>query len=261
MTVTTIPAPSPHPSTPLSQQRFFTSTHAAEASRFQTAKTSGSRNSLNYVLTLRTNDDHHESMTRLRTIYFPPKLNKLDAHITLFHALPGEKLETDVLPAIRDIVSGTKSYRIRVTQPFRLKSGIGISIADDVEYANKGKHGRNMTRIIHAELRKKWHDWLSDQDSQPVRMHYTVMNKVNDDRIVDSALNQLKESFSKGVDVSNGRFDHEHPPPPAREGEHVTDDEGTERIVTEGLVEGLTLWKYDGRTGHWTEPFQFDFPK
>lgn len=197
-------------------------------------------------------------MTKLRNVYFPPKLNRLDAHVTLFHALPGEKLENDVLPAIKNMASSTRPYRIRATHPFRLKLGVGISIADDIDNADKGKRGRNMTRIIHAELRKKW-NWLSDQDSQPVRMHYTVMNKVNDEQTIDRAFKQLKKSFSKGVDISGGHFDHHKPTQSGEEEESTDDKENCEKLVTEGLVQGLTLWKYNSRTGRWTEPVQFDF--
>lgn len=259
MPVTTIPAPASAPASPgqPSQQQAFSTTKSAEASRFQTANTSGPHNLPNYVLTLRTSADHQASMTKLRNVYFPPKLNRLDAHITLFHALPGEKLETDVLPAVKDMAAGTQPYRIRVTHPFRLKKGVGISIADDIDHADDGKRGRNMTRIIHAELRKKW-DWLSDQDSQPVRMHYTVMNKVDNEQTVDRAFKQLRNSFNKGIDLSGGHFDHDKAPE-SGEKEDAVDKESCEKLVTESLVQGLTLWKYNGRTGRWTEPQQFDF--
>lgn len=260
MTVTTIPAPAPVSSGQPSQRKPFSTTQPDEASRFQTAKTSGPHDLPSYVLTLRTSPDLHASMTKLRDVYFPPKLNKLDAHITLFHALPGEKLETDVLPVIKDMVSNTQPYRIRAEHPFRLKAGVGIAIADDVDHANKGKHGRNMTRIIHAELRKKWGDWLSDQDSQPVRMHYTVMNKVNDDQTVDRAFKKLKTSFYKGLDVSGGQFNHDKKLESSEE-EDVVDKEKCDKLVTEGLVEGLTLWRYSNRSGRWIEPVQFDFAK
>lgn len=252
MTVSTIP----HASS--DQHRPFSSTASNEASQFQSPKSSSdAHHGPSYVLTLHTDRAHHTSMTKLRNTYFPPKLNKLDAHITLFHALPGQKLDTEVLPAIKDIVSGTKSYRIRATGPFRLKLGVGISIADDIEYANKGKNGRNMTRIIHAELRKKWGTWLSDQDSRPVKAHYTVMNKVNNDQVVEKALKELEASFREGFDLSAGSFDHETTSQP--DGSKGDEIDKKEKLVLEGLVQGLTLWTYDERSGRWTNPSHFDF--
>lgn len=116
-----------------------------------------------------------------------------------------------------------------------------------------------MTRIIHAELRKKWGNWLSDQDAKPVKVHYTVMNKVNDDRIVDRAFKQLEKSFARGIDVSGGHFDHEREPESGEGSEDASDSGKNEKLVAEGLVQGLTLWKYDDKSGHWTDPLQFDF--
>ncbi|KAH9810903.1 2'-5' RNA ligase superfamily [Teratosphaeria destructans] len=51
-----------------------------------------------YVLTLQTNKPHHHRMTQLRDKYFPETINKLEAHLTLFHALPGSKLESSHHP-------------------------------------------------------------------------------------------------------------------------------------------------------------------
>lgn len=252
MTVSTIP----HGHS--DQHRPLSTTAPNEASQFQTPKfSSNASHGSSYVLTLHTDKAHHVSMTKLRAVYFPPKLNKLDAHITLFHALPEEKLDTEILPAIKDIVSTTKPYRIRATGPFRLRSGVGISIADDIEYANKGKNGRNMTRIIHAELRKKWGSWLSDQDSRPVKAHYTVMNKVNDDQVVEKALQELEASFQKGIDFSGGHFDPETPSHPGESKDSATAK--NEKLVPEGQVQGLTLWTYDEKSGRWTKPLNFEF--
>jgi len=193
-------------------------------------------------------------MNSLRKTYFPPKLNKIPAHITLFHALPGSKLVSDVLPAIRHIASQTPPYRIRAINPIRLSHGAGIKIADDIDHA---KRGRNMTRIIHAELRKKWSEWLSEQDSTTPGFHYTVMNKVKRERLIAQALTQLNASFEKGEDVSGGKFDHSGKnniqPGVEREdnGEH-------EKLHFVGDVQGMILWKYE-RSGHWTNPQEFKF--
>ena len=159
-----------------------------------------------YVLTLLTDSAHQRCMNSLRSTYFPARINKIPAHITLFHALPASKLDSEIIPAIKDIAARTSSYRIQATGPSRMRHGIMVNVADDIDHANHNKHGRNMTRIIHAELRKKWGEWLSEQDSTPVKIHYTVMNKVNDDKSVDSALKELKESFQKGEDLSHGHF-------------------------------------------------------
>ncbi len=46
------------------------------------------------ILTARMEPAAQERFTALRTAHFPPSRNYLSAHITLFHALPGDELET-----------------------------------------------------------------------------------------------------------------------------------------------------------------------
>ncbi|KAK5952721.1 hypothetical protein OHC33_006313 [Knufia fluminis] len=255
MTVTTAPAA---PVTSGQQTQSLSSTAAEQRFNNQRPNVEGySNDQPSYVLSLWTDRAHNDSMNSLRKTYFPPKLNKIPAHITLFHALPGSKLESDVLPAIRHIASRTPPYRVRATNPMRLSHGVGIKVADDIDHANDSTRGRNMTRIVHAELRKKWGEWLSEQDSTPPRFHYTVMNKVNNERVVEQALAQLEESFKRGEDVSGGKFDHS-----GKNNDRLDEEgEGTDRhqkLAFVGEVQGLILWRYE-RSGHWADPEQFKF--
>jgi hypothetical protein len=55
------------------------------------------------VLTLRTNPNHHEIMTALCDKYLPGQINMLAGHISLFHSLPGSKLDESTIPGIEDI--------------------------------------------------------------------------------------------------------------------------------------------------------------
>ena len=48
------------------------------------------------IVTLELNPALHAELTRCRTRLFPPERNYLDAHVTLFHALPGDQIETIV---------------------------------------------------------------------------------------------------------------------------------------------------------------------
>ena len=41
------------------------------------------------ILTAQLPDDMHARYTALRDAHFPPERNYLEAHVTLFHALPG----------------------------------------------------------------------------------------------------------------------------------------------------------------------------
>ena len=246
-----------------SQQRPFSQSAIDERDQkhYQPRTGSDSGDAPVYILTLLTDVAHHASMHKLRQAYFPPKLNKLEAHITLFHALPEEKLEREVVPAIEEMVSRTRLYRIQVNDAFRLSKGVGLAVADDIDYATKGRdgRGRNMTRIIHAELRKKWSDWLSEQDSKPPRLHYTIANKINKDDIiaknleeVSSILDQAKSSSNKkNSEAINDRQSSE------ASGTQANKIEGRDLKLL-GEVQGLTLWKYM-ETGHWAEPRNFEF--
>ncbi|KAK5076101.1 hypothetical protein LTS08_002612 [Lithohypha guttulata] len=233
MTVHTEPHASRDATHRVGQHQDFSTTAINERLQSQRARTAdNSVDEQEYVLTLLTDPAHHEYMTSFRKKYFPAKLNKLEAHITMFHALPESKLESDVLPAIQDITSKTSEYRIRATNAFRLSKGVAIAVADDIEHPKMGSHKRNMTRIIHAELRKKWSGWLSEQDSAPPKLHYTVMNKVTDDKVINNALHELHEELSRAE---------------------------KERPELESAVKGLTLWKYE--RGFWNDPQHFIFGK
>jgi hypothetical protein len=170
-----------------------------------------------YVLTLLTDHDHHDRMTTLRIKYFPKHLNKLDAHLTLFHALPGSKLESSILPLLEDVATRTSPFRVRADVPFRLKKGFAVGIAD----GEGGVQGRRLRGVIQGAWKKE--GWLSTQDTGGCRLHYTLMNKVDDSGVVEAAYGELLEHFKGDA----------------------------------GMVEGLTLWRYDRGFWKWDRKFAF----
>lgn len=160
-----------------------------------------------YILTLRTDPEHHAHVTALRTQYFPPNLNKLSAHIALFRALPGSQLsaiESDILAA----TTLQQPFPIVTGKPFLMSNGVGIHA--DVP---PGKD-------IYRGLNEKWEGWLSRQDKS-FKPHYTVQNKVER----DVAAKTLKEVERLGE--------------------------------MKGVVDGLTLWRYD--KGYWKRERDFMF--
>lgn len=157
-------------------------------------------------------------MTDLRKRYFPKKINKLAAHLTLFHALPESKLESKIIPTLLEVTKSTSPFRVEATEPFRLKKGFAISVS--------GQHGGSQARAIHQQLQEAWsgEGWLSQQDAGGCRVHYTLMNKVDDESEVQNALDEVK-SFWKG--------------------------DG-------GKAEGLALWRYDCGFWRWERKFSFE---
>ncbi|KAH7028070.1 uncharacterized protein B0I36DRAFT_146864 [Microdochium trichocladiopsis] len=46
-----------------------------------------------YAVALETDKPHRDAISSLRRQYFPPERLKVDAHLTIFHALPGDRLQ------------------------------------------------------------------------------------------------------------------------------------------------------------------------
>lgn len=168
-----------------------------------------------YVLTLLTDTKHHQTLTDTRKRYFPARLNKLDAHITLFHALPGSKLEEHIRPTLRDITKNEAPFPILAAKPFRLSKGIAIGVPKS--------QGGDDARRVHAQLKGPWMDFLSQQDAGGFAAHYTIMNKVDDQKEVQRAFEVVEEQWK----------------------------------ACKGTVQGLSLFRYD--RGHWIHAEDFKF--
>ncbi|EXJ64836.1 hypothetical protein A1O7_01174 [Cladophialophora yegresii CBS 114405] len=143
----------------------------------------GNEHEESYVLTLHTNVEHHKLMTSLREQYFPPALNKLEAHIAVFRALPGSQLSR-IIQDIASVAGSQRPFSITADAPFRMRRGVGIRVVDESGQA-KG---------IHQELKARWSPFLSHQD-RSFQAHYTVQNKVDDEAVVNDTLEELGNHF------------------------------------------------------------------
>ena len=133
-----------------------------------------------YILALHTDPEHHKRVTALRTQYFPPKLNKLSAHIALFRALPGSQLAT-IQADIIAVAEKQQSFPIATGKAFLL--GHGVAIDANVPPA----------RGIYNELKDRWEGFLSKQDKS-FKAHYTIQNKV-EDGVPQRTLEELQKTF------------------------------------------------------------------
>ncbi|KAH7236718.1 2'-5' RNA ligase superfamily-domain-containing protein [Fusarium redolens] len=197
MTVTTVP--STHPIArrgPLSQAS-TAELHQSSDLQYQRREAhipkGSNEEEQHYILTLLTDKRHHDEMTALRRQWFPSRLLKVDAHITLFHALPGSKL-SEVKADITNVAARTARFPIAVGNQdvYEMGKGVGIQL-----YA-----GQKRALSIRSELRGKWEPFLSDQDRREKwRGHYTVMNKQDDKEEVQKCLEYLKDGHidSKGT--------------------------------------------------------------
>jgi|GEM_PF-165510 len=115
------------------------------------------------LLTLRLAEPGQLTLQALRNRHFPPARNLVPAHVSLFHALPGDAREP-----VTALLRGLAATRppVLVEAPRLLGFGVAFPLVSDALAA------------LHARLARAWWPWLTAQDRQPFRPHVTVQNKV-----------------------------------------------------------------------------------
>jgi 2'-5' RNA ligase len=115
------------------------------------------------ILALRLDEASFAYFDGLRQAHFPPALNYLDAHLTLFHHLPARPAVTDLL---RAVAGAQPTIPLEVTGLMKLGRGVAFRIKSEP-----------LTEL-QAYLRRQWREHLTPQDQQGFRPHVTVQNKV-----------------------------------------------------------------------------------
>jgi 2'-5' RNA ligase len=133
------------------------------------------------ILTLQLDERSFSFFDEQRRRYFPKERNFIPAHLTLFHALPGEHL-VKVQQDIEALASQHQPFTLDVTGLRSLGRGVAYTLASpDL-----------------AEMRRRlattWSGWLKPQDRQNHNPHVTVQNKV-DPTQARALLEDLSESF------------------------------------------------------------------
>ncbi len=117
------------------------------------------------ILTALLGQDAFAILDGLRRRHFPEQLNKVPAHISLFHHLPGGEV---------DRIVAAVTERCRRRRPLDLAPrglrflGRGVAIMYEAQDLLS----------LHAELSLEWAPWLTPQDRQPFKPHVTIQNKV-----------------------------------------------------------------------------------
>lgn len=101
----------------------------------------------------------------LRRTHFPAERNHLDAHLTLFHHLPGPE-EGAVAEAVREAARAHAAPPVEVTGVRLLGRGVAVALVSPELSA------------LRAELARTWAPWLTPQDRGKRDLHATVQNKV-----------------------------------------------------------------------------------
>lgn len=102
---------------------------------------------------------------RLRTAHFPPERNQLDAHLTMFHAIP-PLLEDELRHRLALLAAEVAPVHATVSGLMNLGGGVAYRIVSDE------------LDSIRAELADALRGHLTQQDSHGWRPHITVQNKV-----------------------------------------------------------------------------------
>ena len=134
------------------------------------------------ILTLALDDTSFARFDALRRQHFPPALNRIPAHVTLFHNLPGDR-ELQVMADLAVLCSAQAPGPVRVAGLFPLGRGVAFRLET------------SGVEALRAELARRWTDALTAQDRRPWRPHVTIQNKVAPDLARDT-LAQLQAGFS-----------------------------------------------------------------
>ena len=116
------------------------------------------------ILTLGLDPENQARFERERRQFFPARLNRIPAHINLFHALPGAD-EAAIRAVLAQHSGSLAPFALHVADLMRLGRGVAYTVA-----APELDH-------LHAQLRARWLPALSRQDLQPFRLHVVVQNK------------------------------------------------------------------------------------
>jgi 2'-5' RNA ligase len=100
----------------------------------------------------------------MRRAHFPAERNFLDAHLTLFHALP-PSLEPELKGRLSSLTRGRR-LTAQVSGFVSLGRGVAVRIVSSELVALRG------------ELAEAFHGLLTPQDAAPWRPHVTIQNKV-----------------------------------------------------------------------------------
>ncbi|WP_336986824.1 2'-5' RNA ligase family protein [Altererythrobacter aquiaggeris] len=119
-----------------------------------------------FIMTAALPPDMASWATALRREYFPPERNFLDAHVTLFHALP-PSCEDELCDLLAELVKRHSAPAGRLEGLMSLGRGTALRLSSQ-ELLN-----------IRRDIADHFHGSLSPQDSHHPRLHVTIQNKVS----------------------------------------------------------------------------------
>ncbi|MBX9739351.1 MAG: 2'-5' RNA ligase family protein [Beijerinckiaceae bacterium] len=121
------------------------------------------------ILTAMMEESAAQRFDAMRRAYFPPERNRIQAHLTMFHALPGS-----ALAEIEDELA-ERSWQLEPIEALAAGlrfTGHGVAIGIEASPLERLRVG----------IAQSWMERLTPQDRQRFRPHVTVQNKVTPER-------------------------------------------------------------------------------
>lgn len=142
------------------------------------------------VMTLALDPDAQRRLDELRARWFPRARNHLAAHVTLFHALPGDEVDA-VREAVAAVAGAAAPMAMAVHAVRPLRHGVALDMASSA------------LGSVHADLAGRFAPWLTRQDRQSLHPHVTVQNKVSEQEAAALAA-ELGSSFEPWTALGTG---------------------------------------------------------
>ncbi|MFE1601091.1 2'-5' RNA ligase family protein [Methylobacterium sp. ID0610] len=117
------------------------------------------------ILTLAMDDTAAARFDAERRAHFPPALNRIPAHVTLFHHLPGEE-ERGIAETLAALVRSEPPAEVAATGLRFTGRGVAYTLDAPAVASLRGR------------LARVFAPWLTPQDRQGFRPHVTIQNKV-----------------------------------------------------------------------------------
>lgn len=102
----------------------------------------------------------------LRRAHFPPERNYLDAHVTLFHAIPAH-CEEELRQVLKTFAGEYAPVPAQLLGIMSLGGGTALKLQSPDMLA------------LRARIAERFHGMLTGQDQHMPRLHVTVQNKVS----------------------------------------------------------------------------------
>ncbi len=117
------------------------------------------------IVTLQVDEASDSLFQDLRRLHFPPEINFVGAHLTLFHNLPGDH-EEEIIREVARMAKQIAPFRVKVDGAMKLGRGVALKIESPTLMA------------LRLDLAARFEPWLIRQDREKFRPHVTIQNKV-----------------------------------------------------------------------------------